>query len=336
MGAYRQIQKLYIVCDLYAEIFGRRFNSVVFLSIGLACFICLALYKARKILYNVFMIYTAAVNPIYRDKKRRVWELDVIRGIAVIAMCFDHLMCDFIMLPYWFSNYKKVGNGFIGALVKFGNAYWDSSFRFWAHNIFVLLFLFLVGTSCAFSRDNTKRGCMLFVVAWLFTAASLVAKKMGILDQGIIFGILDCIALCILCASAVDIATKPIKALNIYAPLAIGVIVLAFGIKFEFWKLGEPYDKTFTAAHIYDYIMGIKGYGDDWFGLFPYVGAVLLGMYWGKAAYKTRISLLPRADGVWFKPFKFVGRHALLFYVLHQVAIAGIVMALCLCLGYRF
>ncbi len=266
-------------------------------------------------------------------KKKRVWELDFLRGVAVIAMCFDHLMCDFVYLPWWFSNYKKIDNGFIHGMVDFANKYWYSDFRFWAHYIFVFIFLMLVGTSCAFSRDNTKRGSQLFIVALAFTGVSFVLKAMGILDYGIVFGILDCIALSILVCSAVDIATKKVKILNLYLPLLLGVVILAVGISREFWTI--DYDEEFDAAHLMDYIIGTQGFGDDWFGLFPYVGAVLIGLFWGKAAYPTRESILPILDGKWNKPINFVGRHALIFYLAHQAILSGIVMLTCICIGYR-
>lgn len=288
-------------------------------------------------MYNVYMLFAVdkSIPPLMRTKRNRVWELDFLRGFAIIAMCFDHLMCDFVFLRYWFPNYNKVNNSFIVKLARFANMYWDSAFRFWAHYTFVFVFLFLVGTSCAFSRDNVKRGSQLFVVAWIFTGASLIMKKIGFLDDGIIFGILDCIALSILCAAAVDISTKRSRIVNIFAPLVLGVVIISVGIYMEFWNLGRPYDGKFTASHLIDYIIGTRGFGDDWFGLFPNVGAVLLGMYFGKAAYGKRVSLLPRLDGKWNKPVNFVGRHALLFYIIHQVVIAGVVAAICMCLGYR-
>jgi len=282
-----------------------------------------------------------AGQALYRDKRRaRVWELDFLRGVAVIAMCFDHLMFDFSFLPWWFENYYEVGNSFIIKLNAFADAYWDSTysfgFRFWAHHLFVFLFLFLVGTSCAFSRDNVRRGAGLGVVAMAFTGISFVLKAFGIMEDGIVFGILDCIALSILCAAAVDIATKKCKPLNLYLPLILGVAICGAGIGVKFWNLGVPFDDEFTTSHLIGYIMGTRGFGDDWFGLFPYVGAVLIGMYFGKAFYAERRSILPRLDGKWNKPINFVGRHALIFYIAHQVMLAGLVGLVCLCLGYRF
>lgn len=277
-----------------------------------------------------------ATNPIFRDKKRRVWELDFLRGVAVIAMCFDHLMYDLYAASFWFSNRYAVNNATVEYLSSFAETYWYGTFRFFAHYIFVFLFLFLVGTSCAFSRDNVRRGSALGVVSLAFTGVTLGLVPLGFMEEGVIFGILHCIALSILCAAAVDIATKRFKYVNIYLPLVLGVVICAVGIGRKFWLVYENYDEAFDAAHLLDYILGGKSYGDDWFGLFPNVGAVLIGMYFGKAAYHSRSSLIPRLYGRWTKPFGFVGRHALLFYLGHQVVLTGAVTLVCLCIGYRF
>lgn len=270
-----------------------------------------------------------------------MWELDFLRGIAVLAMCFDHLMFDLAYFRDWFSNSYDIENAFLSKLSLFASDYWSTGwvesagFRFWAHYSFVFLFLFLVGTSCAFSRDNTKRGSMLAVVAIAFTGISFVLKTMGIMNYGIIFGILHCIALSILCAAAVDSLTRFNKYVNLFAPLVLGVVIISVGIGKEFWTMSLSYDHEFVNEHFLGYIFGTHAFGDDWFGLFPYLGAVLLGMYWGKAVYGYRQSLLPRLNGKWNKPITFVGRHALLFYLAHQVAIAGLVILVCLCLGYK-
>ncbi len=279
-----------------------------------------------------------ATKAIFRDKRRRVWELDFLRGVAVIAMCFDHLMCDFLYIRGWFSNFDKVKNPFIMKMAEFARAYWQSTFRTYAHYLFVFLFLFLVGTSCALSRDNTRRGSLLFLFSLVFTGATIVLKNFGIFDDGIVWGILHCIALSILCAAAVDNLTKFDKHVNLYAPLVLGVVICAAGIGLKFWTFGgrDATDSVFDASHLFAYVFGAIRFGDDWFGLFPYVGAVLIGMYAGKALYSERVSLFPRLDGKWNKPINFVGRHALIFYVAHQVVLAGLVGIVCLCLGYRF
>ena len=294
---------------------------------------------------------TAAVNPIYRNKKNRVWELDFLRGVAVIAMCFDHLMFDFAYCRRWFSG-DKPENAFLDSAAKFAQTYWatgtvaDMGFRFWAHHIFVFLFLFMVGISCAFSRDNIKRGSLLAIVSLAFSGVTFIVHAIDkTIMSGIVFGILQCIALSILCAAAVDILTKKVKWLNTYLPLILGTVILACAI--IACGVSDAYpdsissrylsDRTFETGHMLEYILGGgHSYGDDWFGLFPNVGMVLLGMYWGKSMYSVRRSLIPALDGKWNKPITFVGRHALIFYLAHQVLITAVVGAICLMAGYRF
>ncbi len=278
----------------------------------------------------------SAVKSLYRDKRRRVWELDFLRGFAVIAMCFDHLMFD-CSHPYgFFSDYKTGVSGVMDKLYGFARIYWDSTidygFRFWAHYLFVFLFLFLVGISCALSRDNVKRGALCGIAAIAFTGISFVCKAIGFMDDGIVFGILHCIALCILCVAAIDNITKFNKRVNLYAPLAIGAAVLLAGILNRFWTI--RYDRVFTNEHFTGYVIGTFAFGDDWFGLFPYVGAVCVGMYFGKAVYSAKQSLLPMLDGKWHKPVTFVGRHALWFYFFHQPVLAGLYIVLGLIVGF--
>ena len=273
--------------------------------------------------------------------------MDFLRGLAVLAMCFDHAMFDFAYYRSWFSNGYELGENFLDKLSELARTYWRSTtnridgFRFWGHAVFIFLFLFLVGTSCAFSRDNGKRGAEIGVAAFLFTGISFVLKVMGIMDYGVIFGILHCIALCVLICAAVDNLTKFNKYVNLYAPLIIGTVILSVAIYLGAWnKLlydgsgAGLFDHEFYDEHFLGYILGTHAFGDDWFGLFPYIGFVFLGIYFGKAVYPTKASLLPRLDGKWNKPISFVGRHALITYFVHQVIIAGIVILIGLCLGF--
>lgn len=280
-----------------------------------------------------------AVKPIFRDKKRRVWELDFLRGFAVLAMCFDHAMWDFAYYRGFFSNGYEVENAFFSALSDFARGYMNSTstfgFRFWAHYLFVFLFLFLVGTSCALSRDNTRRGALGGIAALAFTGISYACRAIGVMENGVVFGILHCIALSILCAAALNNLTFFDKRVNKYAPLAIGFSILLAGILMRFWNMAYNYDPVFTDQHFTGYVIGTHAYGDDWFGLFPYVGMVFIGMYWGKAAYSQKASLMPQLNGKWNKPFCFVGRHALIFYFLHQAVIAGLVIIIGMCCGYK-
>lgn len=277
-----------------------------------------------------------AAKSLYRDKKRkRVWELDFLRGFAVIAMCCDHLMFDCSNPSAFFSNYWEVESAVFDKIYNFAVLYWHSTFRFWAHYIFVFVFLFLVGTSCAFSRDNTRRGALCGIAAIAFTGITYACRAFGFMDDGVVFGILHCIAMCILLAAALDVLTSFNKYVNRYAPLVIGAVILFVGIGLRFWEWGYPRDTEFISEHFLSYIFGQYSYGDDWFPIVPYVGVVLVGMYWGKAAYSRRQSLLPMLDGKWHKPIAFVGRHAMWFYFFHQPVLVVLFILFGLCFGFR-
>ena len=60
--------------------------------------------------------------------------------------------------------------------------------------------------------------------------------------------------------------------------------------------------------------------GGDYFPLIPYLGYAFAGAAVITLFYGGGKSLLPRLDGGWNKPFRFVGKHTLLIVIVHQVA----------------
>lgn len=62
----------------------------------------------------------------------------------------------------------------------------------------------------------------------------------------------------------------------------------------------------------------------DYFPLMPYSFLVLIGSGIGQLVYHTKAkNALRRLDGAWNKPINFVGRHALLFYLIHAIVIVA-------------
>ena len=59
--------------------------------------------------------------------------------------------------------------------------------------------------------------------------------------------------------------------------------------------------------------------GGDYFPLLPYLGYAFGGAAAVTLLYGGGRSLLPKCDGVWNKPFRFVGRHTLVVVIVHQV-----------------
>lgn len=96
--------------------------------------------------------------------KKRIWELDFLRGLAIIMMVFDHIMYDFAYLPGYFSNFYDVNHPLFNWLNDFARLYWNSTLRFFGREFFVLLFLLISGISFTFSKDNFKRGGKMLAV----------------------------------------------------------------------------------------------------------------------------------------------------------------------------
>jgi uncharacterized membrane protein len=70
-------------------------------------------------------------------------------------------------------------------------------------------------------------------------------------------------------------------------------------------------------------------YSSDYFPLLPWFGFFLAGGALGPILYRNRRSFFPvRERGVspWKKPVLFIGRNSLVFYVLHQPLVYGLLM----------
>lgn len=262
-------------------------------------------------------------------KQKRIWEIDFLRGLAIILMIFDHIMWDLYLMHDWFGGTPNLnGNDFLLSLSHTAYTYLRSDIQFWGHMIFSNLFVFLVGVSTALSHSNIKRGVKLLAVAVGLTLVTYLIS-MYIAFTPIIFGILHCLSLSLLIYSFINQLTKNKW---VYFVLAIPIIVL--GVYWRFWDL--TFVESFDFSELGGIILGYGvAYGEDYFALFPYLGVLFLGAFFGMSVYKNRGSVLPKLDGKWNKPVCFVGRHALVIYILHQIIIPVIIFAIAFSMGCR-
>jgi uncharacterized membrane protein len=82
-------------------------------------------------------------------------------------------------------------------------------------------------------------------------------------------------------------------------------------------------------------IWGSKGFGADYFSVL-WIGFALIGAFIGELCYRERKSLLPKLDRGWHKPLTWLGKNTLWAYLIHQPIILGVLVGVCLLLGYRF
>jgi len=241
---------------------------------------------------------SAAGKPVGRPS--RIWEIDFLRGLAIILMVCYHLLFDLGE----FSGIKR----FLGFSTDLTSVAWTV-----AQYFFAVLFVVLSGTSSTLSRNNVRRGLRLLAVSILVSAATYVFDP----ASAVYFGILQCLAVSMMIYGAAFINSRAV------ACAAWGAIVIGLGAALPFlrkavevrsdWLL--PFGLHSPSFSSYDY-----------FPLIPWFGVFLAGAVLGKSVYAAKRSLLP-----WRLPETFVnfaGRHSLLIYIVHQPVIMVVLYVL--------
>ncbi len=226
----------------------------------------------------------------------RFWELDLIRGIAVVMMVLFHLAYDL---------------NFFGVYAL--DIY--SGFWFYFARITAGIFILLVGVSLAlFASRSThrrqadlplkffKRGTEIFSLGLGITAATYFLIGKGF----IIFGILHFIGLSIILAYPF----LNFKTLNVI----IGAVIIAVGLYLQNLAFDFPWLLWLGLAPADFYTL-------DYFPLLPWFGLILIGIYMGDAlygGYKRKVELPDLSSYAFMKPMIQLGRNSLAIYIVHQ------------------
>ena len=222
-------------------------------------------------------------------------EIDMARGIAILMMIIFHTVFDlsfFNIIP-----------------VDISDGFW----RYFAIST-ASLFLLIVGISLTISRTRAAaslsgyqlalkfiyRGCGIFLLGLLVTAATWLYLKEGF----VIFGILHLIGVSVI----ISTFFFPLKKYNI----GLGFIFIAVG--FFFSSITGPIWLLFLGIHPATFS------SVDYEPLFPWFGMVLIGMGLGDYFYNGNIRKfpVPRVPGSLMRALTFPGRHSLVIYLIHQ------------------
>ena len=103
--------------------------------------------------------------------KSRIWEIDFLRGIAFLCMVYDHTIFD---LNYIFGIETNFLWGYDSIIGDFS----------------AIVFITLCGVSSNFSKNNIKRGLIVFASALALTTVTALADRLFNTNLIIIFGIL--------------------------------------------------------------------------------------------------------------------------------------------------
>lgn len=229
-------------------------------------------------------------------KNNRFWEIDFLRGIAILMMIVFHFAYDL--------NYLNIYNFDI-----------DSSNWTVFRVLIVSIFFLLVGISLTLSKSKdrnlthfVKRGIKIFFWGMIITFFTYLFIKEGYVR----FGVLHFIGISIILAYPF----LKFKYLNLI--FALPVIIFGFYIsKFSFnfgWLLWLGFKP-------------VGFYTVDYFPILPFFGAILLGIFLGKILYKNgkrSFKIKDFSSNTIIKSIDFMGAKSLLIYLIHQPLLLGI------------
>lgn len=233
----------------------------------------------------------------------RFWEVDFLRGMAIVLMILFHLAFD---LNY-FGVYE----------VELTSGFW-----FYLARITALLFLLLVGVSLTLSHSRArlwgqedqfrfrllKRGLWILSLAMGVTLVTYLLLGKGL----IVFGVLHLIGVSLLLA-------YPFLRLH-GTNFIFGLLFILFGLYLQSLRVDFPWllwlglaPQDFSSV--------------DYFPLFPWFGVILMGVAFGDffyRDYRRRIHLPDLAGAPPAKWLAFLGRNSLAIYLAHQPMLIGL------------
>ena len=244
------------------------------------------------------------------DKKQRAFELDALRGVAIVMMMFMHFSYD-IRYEFGFNTFAYLRSAWFWSFV---------------HPIIIVLFVGLSGICCTFSRNNFKRGGKLLLVALAFTAVtSFITFKIGI-NCLILFNVLHMLSVSTLVYALIALIEKITK----IKPNQLTFILILFGL----WvcMTSNNLDMyAYESDNMLLYPLGIMVQGQpdvaDYMPLIPWMGVFLIGAAAGRVLYKEKKTLFGGAAKTVravTRPLEFMGRHSLIIYLVHQPVIYGV------------
>lgn len=243
--------------------------------------------------------------------ENRVFELDFLRGLSIVMMILHHIIYD---LRY---------------ILEIDVFAWQESFFF--QNIlrppFVFIFLFVSGVCCTFSRSNIRRSLRLAAVAAAFSVVFFIVSRVTQTEMYLVSNIIFilCIGTLICGLTELMVKKKVIRSFDtwmIVAALSSLVLNGALNLITPFtlpWL--SPLHRNFET-----------GFGmSDYMPLLPWISMFFAGALAGRWFYKSKKSIFSEPPVIVRRildPFIFIGRHSLLFYLLHQPVVLLILYVL--------
>lgn len=229
-------------------------------------------------------------------KQHRIWELDALRGIAILGVIVIHLLFDLRA----FAGIS-IGTGpVLSAVQQYGG----------------VIFVILSGICVTLGSRSVKRGLVVLGCGLVITLVTVGMVHLGMAHRSIAiyFGVLHLLGTAML-------LWPLFRKLPLWALAAVAVILIALGYWFS----------TVTVENPWLFPLGLTAPGfasGDYFPLLPQLGWFLLGAFLGKTLYRRKSTLFPRvsAQAAPLRALCWCGRHSLWIYLLHQPLLYGLTM----------
>jgi uncharacterized membrane protein len=238
-----------------------------------------------------------------RDLAARLWEIDVMRTVAMGLMVAYHIAYDVHMLapqvaldPFdgaWRALQVTCASTFLAVV---GTSFWIADQRGRSRGL----------SGAALWRRHARRGLEVLAAALLVSLATLVALGA---EDAVRFGILHLIATAMLIVLPLTVRLGVWNGVLGAVAIAVGLVLFQTGGDVPSAALLLGFDPGDTP-------------GVDWYPLLPWIGASLLGVAIGAVLYPDgergpllhRLVRAPRVADLAGAP----GRHSLPIYLVHQ------------------
>lgn len=240
------------------------------------------------------------------ETPKRICFLDELRGVAVILMILYHALYS---MTFIFN---------IEAVYPVMRAVYPYE------PVIPIIFITICGTVCSFSRNNLKRRIKIFLIAMAVTLVTYIA----IPSQVIVWGILHFLGFSLIICPLIQ---KPLKKINCKTGALISIFLFILFYNVPKGYIGIlPYPNIKLPSVLYEsYFMSFLGFpsesfeSSDYFPIIPHIFLFIFGMLAGEFISSHKLPDFMYGKNV--PPLDFIGKHALIIYIVHQPLIIGMI-----------
>ena len=242
--------------------------------------------------------------------KERAWELDFLRGIALLMMLFMHMSWD-VRYEFGADVFSYLTKGWFWSFI---------------HPVIVVLFVSVSGICCTLSRNNVKRGLKLLGATLALTIGTVLITYIGHVECLIIFNVLAVLTCGIFLYALISFIEKK----GGIDPNIVNVIMGLTGLFIVICGCNIHYMDYSTDSLLFlpvGFEINKAPWMADYMPLFPWLGVFLIGCVIGRLCYKDKKTVFPVRGKVMkaiSRPIEFIGRHSLIIYLVHQPVVYGI------------